>query len=57
MSMRIPVTIRFLFVQAMRFMYGGRQKGEYVTGPLITGPGKLGAAFPHDENSHDLVFS
>jgi predicted nucleic-acid-binding protein len=31
-------------------------KGEYVTGPLVTGPGKLGPAFPRDENPHDLVF-
>jgi hypothetical protein len=28
-----------------------------VTGPLVTGPGKLGPAFPEDENPHDLVFS
>jgi hypothetical protein len=28
----------------------------YVTGPLVTGSGKLGPDFPDDENPHDLVF-
>jgi hypothetical protein len=31
------------------------KKGNYVTGAFITGPGKLGPAFPVDENPHDLV--
>ena len=26
------------------------KKGAYVTGPLVTGPGKLGPSFPQDEN-------
>jgi hypothetical protein len=31
--------------------------GDYVKTPLVTGSGKLGPAFPEDENPHDLVFS
>lgn len=30
-------------------------KGKRVTGPMITGGGKLGPLFPVDENPHDLV--
>ena len=42
-------------VRAIRQAYSEPKKGEYVTGPLITGPGKLGPAFPEDENPHDLA--
>ena len=37
--------------------YNVSPKGKYVTGPLVTGSGKLGPRFPQDENPHDLVFS
>ncbi len=42
-------------VRAIRQAYSEPKKGEYVTGPPITGPGKLGPAFPEDENPHDLA--
>ncbi|HSB17742.1 MAG TPA: hypothetical protein VLE22_25060 [Bryobacteraceae bacterium] len=37
--------------------YSEDGKGSQVTGPLVTGPGKLGPRFPTDENPHDLVWS
>jgi hypothetical protein len=49
-------SIRALIVRAIEQVYGKRTKGECVTGPLITGPGKLGSAFPEDENPHELAF-
>jgi hypothetical protein len=54
---RSGTSIRALIVRAIEQVYNEGKKGEYVTGPLITGPGKLGRAFPEDENPHDLVFS
>ena len=54
---RSGASIRSLIVRAIELVYIEPRKGEYVTGPLVTGPGKLGAAFPEDENPHDLVFS
>jgi hypothetical protein len=54
---RSGTSIRALIVRAIEQVYTEGKKGEYVTGPLITGPGKLGSAFPKDENPHDLVFS
>lgn len=33
------------------------KKGKRVTGPMIKRRGKLGPAYPVDENPHDLVFS
>jgi hypothetical protein len=50
-------SIRSLIVRAIEQAYDDPKKGQYVTGPLVTGPGKLGPAFPEDENPHDLVFS
>jgi hypothetical protein len=51
-------SIRSLIVRAIEQSYPAPQKsGDLLTGPLIHGPGKLGAAFPEDENPHDLVFS
>ena len=50
-------SIRSLIVRAIEQVYSEPKKSEYVTGPLVTGPGKLGPAFPEDENPHDLVFS
>lgn len=52
------VSIRSLIIRAIEQAYGGRSdKGSRVTGPLVRGKGKLGKAFPRDENPHDLVFS
>jgi hypothetical protein len=33
------------------------RKSSHLTGPLVTGPGKLGPRFPTDENFHDFVWS
>jgi len=54
---RSGASIRSLIVRAIEQVYDEPRKGQYVTGPLVTGPGKLGRAFPEDENPHDLVFS
>jgi hypothetical protein len=53
---RSGTSIRALIIRAIDQAYGSG-KGTPVTGPLITGPGKLGPEFPTDENPHDLVFS
>jgi hypothetical protein len=50
-------SIRALIVRAIEQAYSGADKGDYVTGPLVNGKGKLGPLFPTDENPHDLVFS
>ncbi len=50
-------SIRSLIVRAIEQVYSEPRKGEYVTGPLVIGSGKLGPGFPDDENPHDLVFS
>ncbi|MDP2995938.1 MAG: hypothetical protein Q8N47_00535 [Bryobacterales bacterium] len=50
-------SIRTLIIRAIEQVYSEHKKGAYVTGPLVTGSGRLGAAFPEDENPHDLVFS
>jgi hypothetical protein len=49
-------SIRSLIVQAIEQSYGERKKGKPVTGPMIP-KGRRGAAYPKDENPHDLVFS
>jgi hypothetical protein len=54
---RSGTSIRWLIVRALEQVYTGDPKGDYVTGPLVVGTGPLGAAFPEDENPHDLVFS
>ena len=54
---RSGTSIRSLIVRAIEQVYSESRKGEYVTGPLVMGPGKLGPSFPEDENPHDLVFS
>ena len=54
---RSGASIRSLIVRAIEKAYGEPGRGAYVTGPLVTGPGKLGPAFPEDENPHALVFS
>jgi hypothetical protein len=52
------VSIRSLIVQAVEQTYAEPvKKGTQVTGPMITGTGKLGPRFPVDENPHDLILS
>jgi hypothetical protein len=50
-------SIRSLIVNAIEQVYADSPKGNRVTGPLVRGSGKLGPAFPTDENPHDFVFS
>lgn len=50
-------SIRSLIVGAIEQTYLDTPKGTLLTGPLVKGSGKLGPAFPVDENPHDLVFS
>jgi hypothetical protein len=50
-------SIRALVIAAIEQVYGEPKKGAYVTGPLVTGPGRLGPSFPKDENPHTQVFS
>ncbi|MBI4874225.1 MAG: hypothetical protein HY822_06305 [Acidobacteria bacterium] len=50
-------SIRALIIRAVEQVYNEGRKGEYVTGPLVAGPGKLGPAFPEDGNPYDLDFS
>ena len=54
---RSGTSIRALIIRAIEQVYAGTKDREYVTGPLVKGSGKLGPAFPQDENPHDLVFS
>ena len=54
---RSGTSIRALIVRAIEQVYSEGKKSAYVTGPMITGSGKLGPKFPKDENPHDLVFS
>ena len=56
-SEQTGASIRSLVIVAIEQAYGKARKGRYVTGPLVTGKGKLGPDFPVDENPHDLVFS
>ena len=51
-------SIRSLIVRAIEQIYPDTNKsGDLLTRPLVQGPGKLGPAFPEDENPHDIVFS
>ena len=50
-------SIRSLVVRAIQETYTDAAKGEYLTGPIVNGSGKLGSAFPKNENPHDFVFS
>jgi metal-responsive CopG/Arc/MetJ family transcriptional regulator len=51
-------SIRSLIVRAIEQTYPGTNKtGSHLTGPLIQGSGKLGPAFPKDENPHEFIFS
>jgi hypothetical protein len=49
-------SIRALIVGAIEEKYIESRQGAYVGGPLVRGKGKLGPAFPVDENPPDLVF-
>jgi hypothetical protein len=50
-------SIRSLIVRAIERTYPDtNQSGDILTRPLIQGSGKLGPAFPEDENPHDFVF-
>jgi hypothetical protein len=54
---RTGASIRSLVVQAIEQTYGEAHQAAYVTGPLVTGKGRLGPSFPVDENPHDVIFS
>lgn len=49
-------SIRSLIVRAIEEVYREPKNGACVTGPLVAGTGRLGPAFPENENPHDLVF-
>jgi hypothetical protein len=51
------VPISSLIVRAVEQTYAEPKNGTPVTGPMITGAGKLGPRFPVDENPHDLILS
>ncbi len=51
------VSVRALIVRAVEQTYAEPQMGKPVTGPMITGTGKLGPRFPVEENPHDLILS
>jgi hypothetical protein len=50
-------SIRSLILRAVEQAYTTPEKGRYLSGPQVNGPGKLGPAFPSDKNPHDFVFS
>ena len=50
-------SIRALIIRAVEQAYDEPKKAVCVTGPMITGRGKLGPAFPRDRNPHEFVFS
>ena len=54
---RQGTSIRALIIGAIEQTYVERGEGKKVTGSLVKGKGKLGPAFPVDENPHDVVFS
>jgi hypothetical protein len=56
-SQQSGTSMRLLIIQAIEQAYGKPRKVKMVTGPMITGKGKLGPRFPVDENPHDLVFT
>ena len=55
---RSGLSVRSLIGGALEQAYPDTNKGgECLTRPLIQSSGKLGPAFPKDENPHDIVFS
>ena len=55
-SERSGASIRSLIVKALEQTYTTATEVKYVTGPMIHGKGKLGPAFPVDNNPYDLIF-
>lgn len=54
---RSGTSIRSLVIRAIEDAFTDSGKRGHLTGPPVSGPGKLGPAFPQNENPHDLVFS
>lgn len=54
---RSGISIGSLIIRAVEEIYGEQKGGRFVRGPMVAGLGKLGPAFPHDENPHDVIFS
>jgi hypothetical protein len=54
---RSKTSIRALILRAIEQTYDTGRKGARVEAPLVKGRGRLGPAFPQDENPHDLVLS
>jgi hypothetical protein len=54
-AQRTGTSIRALIVRAIEETYQRKKKGVYVRGPMLKGPGKLGPAFPTDENPSDFI--
>ena len=50
-------SIRSLIICAIQEVYNDSARSQYVTGPILSGSGALGPAFPTDENPHELVLS
>jgi hypothetical protein len=51
-------SIRSLIVRAIEQTYPDTNKsGDPLTRPLIQSSGKLGPAFPQDDNPQDFIFS
>jgi len=50
-------SIRSLIITAVELTYVPPKKGKRVTGPMITGKGKLGPRYPMDETPHDLIIT
>ena len=53
---RTGSSIRSLIIGALEQVNREPGKGKRLTGLLVHGSGKLGRAFPEDENPRDLVF-
>lgn len=53
---RSGASVRSLIIRALEQVYSDSHKGEYLIEPPIKGSGRLGPAFPKNENPHDLVF-
>ena len=49
-------SIRSLVIRALEQTFVQPAKRKRLSGPLVIHSGKLGPAFPGDENPHDLVF-
>ena len=56
LSLTSGTSVRSLIIQALEQAYEKPKAGRMVTGPMITGEGKLGPEFPVDENPYDLIF-